>query len=89
MPSRSLTKLSRALAATIALVVLAGCNPLFGDPVTVGGELDQIGARFSGPADNWIEIAPSGAASHAVYAFALDRQREPHRPDERETAPIP
>ena len=71
MPPRWLTKLSQALAVTIAVLVLAGCNPLLGDPITVGGELDEIGARYSGPADNWIEIAVSGAASHAVYAFAL------------------
>ncbi len=49
---------------------------MLGDPVTVGGELDLIGARYSGPPDSWIEIAVSGAPSHAVYAFAVIRNED-------------
>jgi hypothetical protein len=85
--------LGRVLGATIALLALAGCNPLLGDPATVG-DFDEIGARYSGPADSWIEIAVSGAPSHSVYALALIRSEDLTGPTSRDCgdsggAPVP
>ena len=59
------------MGAIGALVVLVGCNPLLGDPVAVGGELDRTAARYTGPPAAWIELAVSGSSEHTVFALAL------------------
>jgi hypothetical protein len=69
--------------AGVFVVVIAGCNPLLGDPVTIGGELDRTSARYSGPPAAWIEVSVSGAASHTVYALALVADADLHGPASR------
>ena len=67
-----------------AAIAVSACNPLLGDPVTVGGEFDQVGARYSGPADTWTELAVFGASSHTVYALAVVLEEDLTGPLERD-----
>jgi hypothetical protein len=79
-------KLVRMIVVSSACLVLAACNPLLSDPVSVGGELDQTAARYAGPPAAWTEVLVSGATEDDVFAFALVRDDARHGPAERSCA---
>jgi hypothetical protein len=75
--------IGKALLAVALGLGLSACNPLISDPVSVGGELEQTAARYTGPAAAWLEVAVSGAPDHAVFAFALIENTDLHGPAQR------
>jgi hypothetical protein len=60
-----------ALRFGVAAVALAGCNPIFTDPVSLGGELEVTSVLYDGPPGAWAEVAVRDAADVHVYAFAV------------------
>ena len=72
--------------AFVVVLVVAGCNPLVGDPVSQGGELEVTRARVVGTDPVWIELAVSGAGARTVYALGLVDAHELHGPADRSCA---
>lgn len=77
---------NKVFLATVLVLGLAACNPLISDPVSLGGELEQTAARYTGPAGAWLEVAVSGAPDHAVFAFALIQNTDLQGPAQRSCA---
>ncbi|MGZ4707743.1 MAG: hypothetical protein ACXWBN_03255 [Acidimicrobiales bacterium] len=75
-----------AAAAVACVLVAAGCNPLLGDPVSQGGELEITTARLVGSEPVWIELAVSGAGDVGVYALGLIDVADLHGPTQRSCA---
>jgi hypothetical protein len=71
------------LATTL---VLAACNPLLTDPVSVGGELEQTTATYAGPDPVWVQVAVQGAPAHTVFALALVLNSDRTGPTARDCA---
>jgi hypothetical protein len=54
----------------LLLVILAACNPLTTNPVSMG-DLDLTSAHYDGPSPAWADLSVRGAPDHIVFAFAL------------------
>src|SRR3954469_18412096 len=79
-------RLGMLAIAFVGVLITAGCNPLLGDPVSQGGELELTTARLAGPEPVWIELAVSGGGTTVVYAFGLVDADELHGPGDRQCA---
>lgn len=84
--SKQGTRLGTLAVVLVAVLIAAGCNPLLGDPVSQGGELELTSARLVGSDPVWIELAVSGAGATDVYALGLVDAHQLHGPSSRQCA---
>lgn len=78
--------MQRALRLIVVGLLLAACNPLISDPVSVGGEFEQTSPRYFGPPAAWLNVAVSGAPVYDVFVFALIHNRDLVGPTARSCA---
>jgi hypothetical protein len=70
LPSRHRRRLTAAVAAFTALVLLTACNPIQ-KGLTRSGGLSGVTVTYDGPAGAWLEVSVAGASGFDVRFRAL------------------
>jgi hypothetical protein len=70
----------RALLAAAALVVLAACNPIVGEPTPAFGGQFDLRLRYDGPAGTWLEFAITRGPTAPITTYFEPRVGPQTRP---------